>query len=183
MGMFDRILRSGEGRKLKALQGLVPDINALEPDLEKLSDDDLRARTGEFRQRLERGEDLDDILLEAFAVVREAGKRVLGQRHFDVQLVGGAALHFGWIAEMKTGEGKTLVSTLPAYLNGLAGKGVHLITVNEYLAGFHAEWMGRLHRWLGLDVGLIVPGAGDAAFKRAQYGAAITYGTNNEFGF
>ena len=126
--------------------------------MEALSDAALQAKTGEFRTRLDNGEDLDDLLIEAFAVVREAGKRVLGQRHYDVQLVGGAALHFGWIAEMKTGEGKTLVSTLPAYLNGLGGKGTHLITVNEYLARRDAEWMGRLHRWLGLEVGLIVPG-------------------------
>ncbi|MGQ0434418.1 MAG: preprotein translocase subunit SecA [Microthrixaceae bacterium] len=183
MSIFDKILRSGEGKKLKALQGLVPDITALEPEMQALSDADLRAKTGEFRQRLENGEDLDDLLIESFAVVREAGRRVLGQRHYDVQLIGGAALHFGWIAEMKTGEGKTLVSTLPAYLNGVAGKGTHLITVNEYLARRDAEWMGRLHRWLGLEVGLIVPGDDSAEHKRAQYAADITYGTNNEFGF
>jgi preprotein translocase subunit SecA len=183
MGIFDRILRSGEGKKLKALQALVPDINALEPETEALSDDALRAKTGEFRGRLEQGEDLDDILIEAFAVVREAGQRVLGQRHYDVQLIGGAALHFGWIAEMKTGEGKTLVSTLPAYLNGLAGHGTHLVTVNDYLARRDAEWMGRLHRWLGLEVGLVVPGENDPEHKHRQYAADITYGTNNEFGF
>jgi preprotein translocase subunit SecA len=183
MGMFDRILRSGEGKKLKALQSLTPDITALEPEMERLDDAALKAKTGEFRQRLERGEELDDLLIEAFAVVREAGKRVLGQRHYDVQLIGGAALHFGWIAEMKTGEGKTLVSTLPAYLNGLAGHGTHLITVNDYLATRDSEWMGRLHRWLGLSVGLIIPGDFDAAYKREQYAADITYGTNNEFGF
>ncbi len=183
MGMFDRILRSGEGKKLKALQSLTPDINALEPEMERLHDDALKAKTGEFRQRLTQGEDLDDLLIEAFAVVREAGKRVLHQRHYDVQLIGGAALHFGWIAEMKTGEGKTLVSTLPAYLNGLGGQGTHLITVNDYLARRDAEWMGRLHRWLGLSIGLIVPGDYDAAYKRTQYAADITYGTNNEFGF
>jgi preprotein translocase subunit SecA len=183
MSLFDKILRAGEGKKLKALQALVPDINALEPEMEALSDAALQAKTGEFRTRLDNGEDLDDILLEAFAVVREAGRRVLGQRHYDVQLVGGAALHFGWIAEMKTGEGKTLVSTLPAYLNGLGGKGTHLITVNEYLARRDAEWMGRLHRWMGLEIGLIVPGENDPDHKRAQYAADITYGTNNEFGF
>ena len=183
MGIFDKILRSGEGKKLKALQSLTPDISALESDLERLDDASLQAKTGEFRQRLANGEDLDDLLIEAFAVVREAGKRVLGQRHYDVQLIGGAALHFGWIAEMKTGEGKTLVSTLAAYLNGLSGKGAHLITVNEYLARRDSEWMGRLHGWLGLSVGLIVPGDTDPAFKRAQYAADITYGTNNEFGF
>jgi preprotein translocase subunit SecA len=183
MSVFDKILRSGEGKKLKALQALVPDVTALEPELEVLSDAALQGKTGEFRTRLDNGEDLDDILIEAFAVVREAGRRVLGQRHYDVQLIGGAALHFGWIAEMKTGEGKTLVSTLPAYLNGLGGQGTHLITVNEYLARRDAEWMGRLHRWLGLEVGLIVPGDNDPDHKRKQYAADITYGTNNEFGF
>ncbi len=183
MAIFDKILRSGEGRKLKALQSLTPDITALEPEMEALDDAALQAKTGEFKQRLDNGEDLDDLLIEAFAVVREAGKRVLGQRHYDVQLIGGAALHFGWIAEMKTGEGKTLVSTLPAYLNGLSGNGSHLITVNEYLARRDAEWMGRLHHWLGLSVGLIIPGDFDAAYKKQQYAADITYGTNNEFGF
>src|SRR6185503_13545561 len=156
MGFMDRFLRAGEGKKLRALEALVPDISALEPELERLSDDALQAKTGEFRQRLERGETLDDLLIEAFAVVREAGKRVLGQRHYDVQLVGGAGLHFGWVAEMKTGEGKTLVSTLPAYLNALAGQGVHLVTTNDYLATRDSQWMGRLHRWMGLTVGLIV---------------------------
>ncbi len=183
MGIFDRILRSGEGRKLKALEALVPDIAVYEPELEASSDDALRARTGDFRQRLDNGADLDDVLIEAFAVVREAGKRVLGQRHYDVQMVGGAALHFGSVAEMKTGEGKTLVSTLPAYLNGLGGGGVHLVTVNDYLARRDAEWMGRLHRWLGLSVGLVIPQDGDAGYKRTQYACDITYGTNNEFGF
>jgi preprotein translocase subunit SecA len=184
MKMLDRILRAGEGKKLKALEGLVPDINALEASMQALSDDALRGKTAEFRGRIERGESLDDLLIEAFAVTREAASRVLGQRHFDVQLMGGAALHFGWVAEMKTGEGKTLVSTLPAYLNGVAGKGVHLVTVNDYLARFHAEWMGRLHNWLGLEVGLIIPGFKERpAEKRRQYAADITYGTNNEFGF
>ncbi|HZA77693.1 MAG TPA: preprotein translocase subunit SecA [Acidimicrobiales bacterium] len=183
MGVLDRFLRVGEGKKVKALQSLVPDISALEPEMEALSDNELRAKTPEFRQRLERGETLDDLLIEAFAVVREAGKRVLGQRHFDVQLMGGAALHFGWIAEMKTGEGKTLVSTLPAYLNGLSGRGMHLVTVNDYLATRDAQWMGRLHRWLGLSVGLVVPGQSDHQYKREQYACDITYGTNNEFGF
>ena len=183
MTIFDKILRSGEGKKLKALQALVPDIGAYEAEMEALDDTALQAKTPEFRRRLAAGEDLDDILLEAFAVVREASRRVLGQRHYDVQLIGGAALHFGWIAEMKTGEGKTLVSTLPAYLNGLGGQGTHLITVNEYLARRDSEWMGRLHRWLGLEVGLIVPGDSDPEYKRAQYAADITYGTNNEFGF
>src|SRR3954451_11037772 len=131
MGILDRILRAGEGKKLKALAGLVPDINVLEPDVRALSDESLRATAAEFRQRLDRGEDLDDLLVEAFAVVREAARRGIGQRHFDVQLMGGMALHFGWIAEMKPGEGKTLVSTLPVYLNGLTGKGVHVVTVND----------------------------------------------------
>jgi preprotein translocase subunit SecA len=183
MSVLDRFLRAGEGKKVRALQSLVPDIGALERDMQALSDDALRAKSGEFRQRIERGESLDDLLIEAFAVVREGGTRVLGQRHYDVQLMGGAALHFGWVAEMKTGEGKTLVSTLPAYLNGLSGRGMHLVTVNDYLATRDREWMGRLHSWLGLTTGLIIPGNHDHVFKREQYAADITYGTNNEFGF
>ena len=184
MGILDRILRAGEGKKIKALQAMVPDINALEPEYRKLSDDDLKAKTAEFRQRLANGQDLDDILIEAFATTREAADRVSGQRHFDVQMMGGAALHFGWVAEMKTGEGKTLVSTLPAYLNGLSGKGVHIVTVNDYLARYHAEWMGRIHKWLGLEVGLIIPGLNERPEeKRREYAADITYGTNNEMGF
>ena len=164
--------------------GWSPRSTRSNPSVKRLSDDDLRGRTGEFRQRLENGAELDDLLIEAFAVVREAAIRVIGQRHFDVQLMGGAALHFGWVAEMKTGEGKTLVSTLPAYLNGVGGKGVHLVTVNDYLARFHAEWMGRIHGFLGLEVGLIIPGfKASPAEKRVQYAADITYGTNNEFGF
>jgi preprotein translocase subunit SecA len=184
MGILDRILRAGEGKKLKALEGLVPDINALGVEIGALSDAALQAKTAEFRQRLDNGATLDDLLVEAFAVTREAATRVIGQRHFDVQLMGGAALHFGWVAEMKTGEGKTLVSTLPVYLNALGGKGVHLITVNDYLARFHAEWMGRIHNFLGLEVGLIVPGFKESpAEKRLSYAADVTYGTNNEFGF
>ena len=183
MSVFKRVLRSGEGRKLKFLQDLVPDINALEPSTEVLSDDALKAKTPEFRTRLDNGEKPNDLLFEAFAVVREAARRVLGQRHYDVQLVGGAALHLGGIAEMKTGEGKTLTSTLPIYLNGLTGKGVHIVTVNDYLARRDSEWMGRIYRWLGLEIGLIVPGNRDSDFKRVQYAAEITYGTNNEFGF
>ncbi|MEC8485800.1 MAG: preprotein translocase subunit SecA, partial [Actinomycetota bacterium] len=182
--MLDRVLRAGEGKKLKALEGIVPDIGALGDSIGLLSDDDLRHKTVEFRERLDRGETLDDLLIEAFAVTREAATRVLGQRHYDVQLMGGAALHFGWVAEMKTGEGKTLVSTLPAYLNGLSGNGVHLVTVNDYLARRDAEWMGQLHRWLGLTVGLVIPGVKTGSDeKRASYGCDITYGTNNEFGF
>jgi len=183
VGPLDRLLRTGEGKKLRALAAIVPEINALEPELEALSDDALAARTAEFKGRIERGEDIDDVLVEAFAVVREAARRVIGQRHFDVQMMGGAALHLGWVAEMKTGEGKTLVSTLPAYLNGLAGKGVHLVTVNDYLATRDSEWMGQIHRFLGLSVGLVVPGENDPDHKREQYAADITYGTNNEFGF
>jgi preprotein translocase subunit SecA len=183
MSIFKRVLRTGEGRKLKALQSLVPDINALELDTRALSDDALRAKTAAFKQRLERGEDLDDLLVEAFAVVREASTRVIGQRHYDVQMMGGAALHLGWVAEMKTGEGKTLVSSLPVYLNALAGKGMHIVTVNDYLASRDANWMGQIHKFLGLTVGLVVPGQPDHQYKRAQYAADITYGTNNEFGF
>ncbi len=183
MGLFDKFLRVGEGRKIRALAGLVPDINAHEPEIEALDDNRLKAKTVEFRERLDRGEPLDDLVIESFAVTREAARRVIGQRHYDVQLMGGAALHFGWVAEMKTGEGKTLVSTLPVYLNGLTGEGVHVITVNDYLATRDAEWMGEIYRWLGLSVGLIVPGSFDAAHKREQYASDITYGTNNEFGF
>ena len=163
---------------------MVPDINAWEPEFQNLSDDALRAKTTEFRDRLANGATLDDLAIEAFAVTREASRRVIGQRHYDVQLVGGAALHFGMVAEMKTGEGKTLVSTLPAYLNGLSGKGVHLVTVNDYLARRDGEWMGRIHTWLGLEVGLVIPAFKTLPHeKRISYGADITYGTNNEFGF
>jgi preprotein translocase subunit SecA len=184
MKVLDRVLRAGDGKRVKALQGLVPDINALAQAMSALSDEALRGKTAEFRSRLDRGEELDDLLVEAFAVMREASDRVIGQRHFDVQLMGGAALHFGWVAEMKTGEGKTLVSTLPAYLNGLSGKGVHVITVNDYLARFHAEWMGRIHKFMGLNVGLVIPGFRESpAEKRQDYACDITYGTNNEFGF
>ncbi|MBN4047619.1 preprotein translocase subunit SecA [Acidimicrobiaceae bacterium AH-315-P05] len=183
MSLFSKILRAGEGKKLRALQGIVPDIDALEPATQKLTDTELRAKTDEFRGRLEKGEDLDDLLVEAFAVVREAGVRILGQRHYPVQLMGGAALHFGWVAEMKTGEGKTLVSTLPVYLNGLSGDGVHVISVNDYLVTRDSEWMGAVHRFLGLDIGLIIPGRDGSEYKRAQYSADVTYGTNNEFGF
>src|SRR4051794_34605731 len=163
----------------------------MEPEIEKLSDDALKHKTVEFREELARrtaaGEEehdvLNDMLVEAFAVVREASKRVIGQRHYDVQIMGGAALHFGWIAEMKTGEGKTLVSTLPAYLNALTGRGVHLVTTNDYLARRDSQWMGRIHRFLGLDVGVVYPNDDPPDEKRRHYGADITYGTNNEFGF
>jgi len=184
MGILDRILRAGEGKKLKALQGIVPEINALESELGALSDDQLSAKTGEFRQRLDNGADLDDLLVESFAVMREAADRTLGQRHFDVQMMGGAALHFGWVAEMKTGEGKTLTSTAAVYLNALEQKGVHLVTVNDYLAQYQSELMGRVYRFMGMEVGLILPGLNaKAAEKRKAYAADVTYGTNNELGF
>src|ERR1035437_2758525 len=183
MGIFTKILRAGEGKKVRALQSLVPDINALEPELERLSDDDLAHKTVEFRERLENGEELNDLLVESFAVMREAARRAIGQRHFDVQLMGGAALHFGWIGEMKTGEGKTLVSTLPVYLNALGGEGVHLVTVNDYLARFHAEWMGKIHRMLGISVGRVSPEIDDWQAKKDAYNCDVTYGTNTEFGF
>jgi preprotein translocase subunit SecA len=190
MGLFNKLLHAGEGRKLKLVESIVPDVAAFEPEMEARSDEELRAMTAEFRGRLdqapgkdERVEMLDDMLPEAFAVVREAAKRTLGQRHFDVQIMGGAALHFGWVAEMKTGEGKTLVATLPLYLNALAGYGCHLVTVNDYLARRDAEWMGQVYRFLGLDVGVVVPQVDDPEAKRAAYQADITYGTNNEFGF
>ena len=184
MAILDRVLRAGEGKKVKALAAILPEINALSSEYSALNDAALRGKTTGFRSRLERGETLDDLLIEAFAVVREAATRVIGQRHYDVQLMGGAALHAGWVAEMKTGEGKTLVSTLPAYLNALSGKGVHQITTNDYLAQRDAEWMGQIHRWLGLSVGLVVPGRRtSSAEKRVEYSSDITYGTNNEFGF
>ena len=183
MSVFTKVLKAGEGKKVRRLAELVPDIGALEPEMQGLSDDALAHKTVEFKERLERGESLDDLLIEAYAVVRESAWRVLGQRHFDVQLMGGMALHFGWIAEMKTGEGKTLVSTLPTYLNALDGRGVHIVTVNEYLASRDAEWMGRVHKFLGLSVGLIASSIDDPVIKKAAYAADITYGTNSEFGF
>jgi preprotein translocase subunit SecA len=183
MAVFQKLLRVGEGKKIRALESLVPEINAVESEYEALSDEALRAKTGDFKLQIERGAELNDLLIDAFAVTREAARRVLGQRHYDVQLVGGAALHFGWVAEMRTGEGKTLVSTLPVYLNALSGQGVHIVTVNNYLATRDADWMGRVHRFLGLEVGLVVSGQTDSEFKRIQYSADITYGTNNEFGF
>jgi preprotein translocase subunit SecA len=182
VAVLDKILRAGEGRILRKLKALSVQVNALEDDFSGMSDDDLRAMTDEYRQRYENGESLDDLLPEAFATVREAAKRTLGQRHFDVQLMGGAALHLGNIAEMKTGEGKTLVSTLPAYLNALTGNGVHIITVNDYLAQRDAENMGRVHRFLGLTVGVIHPQMAPD-MRRPAYNCDITYGTNNEFGF
>src|ERR1700692_1275798 len=183
MSVFSKVLKAGEGKRIRQLAELVPPINELADEMAALSDAELRAKTDEFRARLADGEDLDDMLLEAFAVVREAATRVLGQRHYDVQLMGGMALHFGWIAEMKTGEGKTLVSTLPVYLNALEGNGVHVVTVNDYLATRDSEWMGQLHRFLGLTVGRVGPDIEDPEAKRQAYGADLTYGTNTEFGF
>jgi len=183
MAIWSKLLRSGEGKKTRALESLIPEINALEPEIKRLSDGELSGKTAEFRQRIDNGEDLNDLLLEGFAVAREAAFRTIGQRAYDVQLMGGACLHFGWVAEMKTGEGKTLTSVLPVYLNALAGNGVHQVTVNDYLATRDAEWMGQVHKFMGLDVGLIIPGNNDHSHKKAQYGADITYGTNNEFGF
>lgn len=180
--MLQKLLRLGEGRMVKRLKGVAAYVNTLSDDVEKLSDAELRAKTDEFKKRIADGETLDDLLPEAFAVAREAAWRVLSQRHFDVQVMGGAALHFGNVAEMKTGEGKTLTAVLPSYLNALSGKGVHVVTVNDYLAKRDAEWMGRVHRFLGLSVGVILSGLTPAE-RRAAYAADITYGTNNEFGF
>jgi len=180
--ILSKILRMGEGRVLKQLDAVVAQVNALEEDAQSLTDEELRARTEEFKERLDAGETLDDLLPEAFATVREAAVRTLGQRHFDVQIMGGAALHRGNIAEMKTGEGKTLVATLPAYLNALTGKGVHVVTVNDYLASYQSELMGRVFRFLGMTTGVVLSGQ-QPAERREQYAADITYGTNNEFGF
>jgi preprotein translocase subunit SecA len=180
--ILDKILRAGEGRLVKKLESIAAQVNALEEDFVGLTDAELRAKTDEYKERYAEGETLDDLLPEAFATVREAARRTLGQRHYDVQLMGGAALHLGNIAEMKTGEGKTLVSTLPAYLNAISGDGVHVVTVNDYLAERDSEWMGRVHRFLGLSVGVILANMSPAT-RRAAYGCDITYGTNNEFGF
>jgi preprotein translocase subunit SecA len=179
---FDKIMRAGEGKTLRRLEKLAQQVNAIEEDFVGLSDAELREETVTFKKRFADGETLDDLLPEAFAVVREAAQRTLGQRHYDVQIMGGAALHLGNIAEMKTGEGKTLVSTLPAYLNALAGEGVHVVTVNDYLAERDSEWMGRVHRFLGLEIGVILANMRPAE-RRLQYACDITYGTNNEFGF
>ena len=183
MSVFSKILKAGEGKRVRQLAELVGPINELSGQMAALTDAELRAQTDVFRERLAEGETLDDLLIEAFAVVREAATRVLGQRHYDVQLMGGMALHFGWIAEMKTGEGKTLVSTLPVYLNALAGNGVHVVTVNDYLATRDANWMGQLHRFLGLTVGRVGPDLTEFDDKRDAYQSDITYGTNTEFGF
>ncbi|MBY6681701.1 preprotein translocase subunit SecA [Rhodococcus sp. BP-316] len=179
---LSKLLRVGEGRMVKRLKHIADHVSSLSPDVESLSDAELRAKTDEFTKRHQDGESLDELLPEAFAVAREASKRVLSQRHFDVQVMGGAALHFGNVAEMKTGEGKTLTCVLPAYLNALSGDGVHVVTVNDYLAKRDSEWMGRVHRFLGLSVDVILSGMTPAE-RRAAYAADITYGTNNEFGF
>ena len=182
MGVFKKIFKSYSEKEVKRVMPIVEQINKLEPEMEKLTDKELTGKTEYLKKQLEEGKTLDDILPEAFAVVREASKRVLGLRHFDVQLIGGIILHQGRISEMKTGEGKTLVATLPAYLNALTGKGVHVITVNDYLAKRDSEWMGKLYKFLGLSVGLVVNGL-EPDQRREAYAADITYGTNNEFGF
>ena len=176
------VFGSANERRLKRYRPLIEAVNALEPDIERLSDADLKARTDQFKRELADGKSLDDLLPQAFATVREAARRTLGQRHFDVQLMGGMVLDEGSIAEMKTGEGKTLVATLPVYLNALAGRGVHVVTVNDYLARRDSEWMGQIYQFLGLSVGVIVHGLTPDARRRA-YAADVTYGTNNEFGF
>ncbi|HET7385249.1 MAG TPA: preprotein translocase subunit SecA [Nocardioidaceae bacterium] len=180
--ILDKVLRIGEGKILRQLAAISRAVNAIEDDFAAMSDEELQGQTAEFKARYADGESLDDLMPEAFATVREAAKRVIGQRHYDVQVMGGAALHLGNIAEMKTGEGKTLVATMPAYLNALTGKGVHIVTVNDYLAKYHAEWMGRIHHFLGLTTGVILPEMNPEQ-RREAYGADITYGTNNELGF
>ncbi|MGI8578717.1 MAG: preprotein translocase subunit SecA [Nocardioidaceae bacterium] len=180
--LLDKVLRIGEGKQRRKLEAVAHQVNAIEDDFVAMSDDELRSQTDEFKKRLADGDTLDDLLPEAFATVRESATRVLGQRHFDVQIMGGAALHYGNIAEMKTGEGKTLVATLPTYLNALTGQGVHVVTVNDYLAKYHAEWMGRVYHFLGLTVGMVLPELTPAE-RRESYLADVTYGTNNEFGF
>ena len=180
--ILDKILRIGEGKILRQLEAVSRAVNAVEDDFVAMTDEELRGMTVEFKERLEKGETLDDLMPEAFATVREAAKRVIGQRHFDVQVMGGAALHLGNIAEMKTGEGKTLVATLPTYLNALDGKGVHVVTVNDYLAKYHAEWMGRIYHFLGLTTGVILPSMKPDE-RRVAYACDVTYGTNNELGF
>ena len=182
MKLFEKVLRAGEGRTLRRLERIAVAVARLETDFEGLSDEELREETTKFRARLAQGETVDDLLPEAFAAVREASKRTINKRHFDVQIMGGAALHQGNVAEMRTGEGKTLVATLPCYLNALTGKGVHVVTVNDYLASYQSELMGRVHRALGLETGCIL-GSMSPAQRRAEYAKDITYGTNNEFGF
>src|SRR3989442_2783656 len=187
MGIFfqyalGKVIGTKNERELKRLSERVAAINQLEPEMRELADSDFAPRTEKFKQRLASGEPLDDILSEAFALCREAGRRTINMRHYDVQLIGGMVLHQGKIAEMKTGEGKTLVATLPVYLNALEGKGVHVVTVNDYLARRDSEWMGQVYRALGLSVGVILHELNDAQ-RKASYAADVTYGTNNEFGF
>ena len=182
MNMFSKVFGTRSQREVKRIMPLVEKIESLRPDMQKLSDEELKGKTREFKKRLEEGETLDDLLPEAFAVVREAGKRVLGMEHFRVQLIGGIILHQGRIAEMRTGEGKTLVATLPAYLNALEGKGVHIVTVNDYLAKRDAEEMGQIHEFLGLTVGVVLNDMKQDE-RRAAYNCDITYVTNNELGF
>ncbi|MCK5004777.1 MAG: preprotein translocase subunit SecA, partial [Candidatus Aminicenantes bacterium] len=180
--LLKKIFGTSNERELKKLAPIIEEINKLEPEISSLSDEQLKGYTDKFRERLNSGETLEDILPDVFAIVREAGKRALNMRHFDVQLLGGIILHRGMIAEMKTGEGKTLVATLAAYLNALEGKGVHIVTVNDYLASRDSEWMGKIYTFLGLSVGVIKHGMNDEERKEA-YNCDITYGTNNEFGF
>ena len=182
MGIFSRIFKSYSEKEVKRIMPIVEKINELEEKISKLTDEELKNQTNKLKKELEEGKTLDELLPEAFATVREASKRVLGMRHFDVQLIGGIILHQGRIAEMKTGEGKTLVATLPVYLNALTGKGVHVITVNDYLAKRDSEWMGKLYKYLGLSVGLVIAGMSPKE-KQEAYSCDITYGTNNEFGF
>src|SRR5262245_51952879 len=181
-GVARKLFGSANDRRIRSYRPRVAEINALEKELDQLSDEALRARTDAFKQQIAEGKSLDDVLVPAFATVREAAKRAIGQRHFDVQLIGGMILHEGKISEMKTGEGKTLVATLPVYLNALAGRGVHVVTVNDYLASRDAEWMGQVYKFLGLTVGVIVHGLDDEQRKSA-YDCDVTYGTNNELGF
>ena len=182
MQIFKKVFGTKNDRELKRYQAIVERVNTLENNLKTLTDDDLKAKTPVLKERFSRGESLDDLLPEAFATVREAAWRVTGMRHFDVQLIGGAVLHEGRIAEMKTGEGKTLTATAPIYLNALSGKGAHVVTVNDYLATRDAEWMGKIYNFLGMSTGTILHGLSDSE-RRDAYGADITYGTNNEFGF
>ncbi len=182
MSLINKLFGTGGEAQIKKIRPLIAKINELETNIQALSDIEMREMTQKLKERYALGETLDELLPEAFALVREASVRTTGMRHFDVQLIGGVVLHQGRIAEMKTGEGKTLVATLPAFLNALTGKGVHIVTVNDYLAKRDSEWMGKIHRFLGLNVGLIVHGL-DNAERRAAYGADITYGTNNELGF
>ncbi|MEE8405922.1 MAG: preprotein translocase subunit SecA, partial [Acidimicrobiia bacterium] len=181
MPILQKVLRAGEGKTLKEFQRVATAVNDVEPQFESLRDEELAAKTIEFKDRVTNGASLDDLQIEAFGVVREAAKRALGQRHYDVQVIGAAALNRGMVAEMETGEGKTLVSTMPAYLNALAGKGVHMVTVNDYLASRDAEWMGHIYNFLGMDVGLIQNNM-PTALRHPAYDSDITYGTNNEFG-